>query len=85
MNEIISKDYKNFYDLIINNSKFENFIKKNIDSIKHSEEKENEFRKSKVNFFFTSQTSNKKPIEMTSIELYKNCHKLIRENKNFFK
>ena len=85
VNEIISKDYKNFYDLIINNSKFENFIKKNIDSIKHSEEKENEFRKSKVNFFFTSQTSNKKPIEMTSIELYKNCHKLIRENKNFFK
>ncbi len=85
VNEIISKNYKNFYDLIINNSKFEDFINNNSDLIKYSEEKEIQFRKSKINFFFTSQMSNKKPIEMTSIELYKNCHKIIRENKHFFK
>ncbi len=85
VNEIISKNYKNFYDLIINNSKFENFIKNNSDLIKLSQEKEIQFRKSKVNFFFTTQISNKKSVEITSIELYKNCHKLIRENKNFFK
>ena len=92
VNEIIIKDYKNFIDLIYNNSKFENFINKNKDLIKNSEEKEIITRKNKINSIFTSEEPKKgegfesqNPIQISSFQLYNKCYKLIRENKNFFK
>lgn len=91
--EILNKDYKNFEDLINNNSRFDDFISKNRSLIQKAKEKRELIKNNKVINVYTAEELKENednelithtPLETMAIDLYKNCHSLIRENKNFF-
>ena len=91
--EIVNKDYKNFEDLIKNNSRFEDFINTNQSLIRQAKEHREVAKIKKVRQAYTSKELKENedkelitqtPLEVMSLELYKNCHSILRENKNFF-
>lgn len=91
--EIVNKDYKNFEDLINNNSRFEDFINNNQSLIRQAKEHREVTKTKKIRQAYTSkelkenedkELISQTPLEVMSLELYKNCNSLLRENKNFF-